>query len=106
MMKSLALAAVPVILMAGCTRPVIKETSTIVQPVPVAQPAPTTVIERQAPPVIVERTAPPAAIVTVPTSPRSCAVGNSMYSHYNYACIDGAFHLCNDGRWDRTSSRC
>jgi hypothetical protein len=87
---SLSLMLIPVVLLAGCSRPVVKETVVEKQPViverPAAAPAP----------------APAAAGSTVP----SCTYASQAYSHGSMSCQDRVQHRCDNGIWQRTVNAC
>jgi hypothetical protein len=70
-----------VALLAGCSRPVVKET----------------VVER---PVYVDR---PAA---VGATSASCVYASQGYSHGATSCQDRALYRCDNGVWNRTFSAC
>jgi hypothetical protein len=85
---SLSLMLIPVVLLAGCSRPVVKETVVEKQPVIVERPAP-------AP-------APAAAGATVP----SCTYASQSYSHGAISCQDRTQYRCDNGIWNRTLTAC
>jgi hypothetical protein len=86
MKLSFALMFISALLLASCSRPVIKET----------------VVER---PVvretIVER---PAAVGA--TLPASCTFASQSYSHGALSCQDRTEFKCNNGAWSRTFTAC
>jgi hypothetical protein len=81
MKLSFALMLISAVLLAGCSRPVIKET----------------VVER---PVVVER--PAAAGATT----ASCVYASQGYSHGALACQDRTEFKCENGVWRRTFTAC
>ena len=81
MKLSFALMSVAAVLLAGCSRPVVKET----------------VVEK---PVVVER--PAAAGSTVP----SCTYAGQPYSHGAISCQDRSQYRCDNGIWNRTLNAC
>jgi len=83
MKLSFAFMCVTAVLLAGCSRPVVRET----------------VVER---PVVVERAAPAAAGATTP----SCAYASQAYSHGAVSCQDRTQYRCDNGIWNRTFNAC
>ena len=74
------------VLFAGCSRPVVKET----------------VVEK---PVVVDRPVPAAAGSTA--APLGCSYAGSAYSSGAMACQADRFqYRCNNGNWERTLSSC
>ena len=85
----IALMVLSAALLAGCSRPVVKEKETIVE-----RPAPaptTTVIER-----------PAAAGSTVAT----CTYASQAFSHGSVSCQDRTQYRCDNGIWNRTLNAC
>ena len=80
MKLSIALMSVAALLLAGCTRPVVKET----------------VVER---PVVVDRAAAGATIA-------SCTYAGQPYSHGAVSCQDRNQYRCDNGVWNRTMNAC
>jgi len=78
-------------LLAGCSRPVVKETVVEKQPV---------IVEKQQP-VVVDR---PAAVGT--TAPPSCTYASQAYSHGSVSCQDRTQYRCDNGNWTRTLTAC
>ena len=89
MKLSFALMLVPAVLLAGCSRPVVKET--IVER-PVVQER---VVERQVPV--------PAAGAT---GPAACTFASQSYSHGALSCQDRTEFKCDNGTWRRTFTAC
>jgi len=90
MKRSIALAFIATAVLAGCSRPVVRET----------------VVERQ--PVFVN---PPATVVTpapaaAGASAPSCTYASQAYSHGSVSCQDRAQFRCDNGIWARTYSAC
>jgi hypothetical protein len=83
MKLSLALMLIPALLLASCSRPVVRET----------------VVER---PVVVDR---PAAAVGA-TAPPNCVYASQAYSHGSVSCQDRTQYRCDNGVWNRTFSAC
>jgi len=81
MKRSIALMFIPALLLAGCSRPVVKET----------------VVER---PVVVERAAATGA------SAPSCTYASQAYSHGSVSCQDRTQYRCDNGIWNRTFTAC
>jgi hypothetical protein len=79
---SLALMLISALLLASCSRPVVRET----------------VVER---PVVVDR---PAAIGA--TAPPNCVYASQAYSHGSVSCQDRTQYRCDNGVWNRTVSAC
>jgi hypothetical protein len=79
---SIALMLLSAGLLAGCSRPVVRET----------------VVEK---PVVVER---PAAAVGG-TAP-SCVYASQAYSHGSISCQDRTQYRCDNGIWNRTLTAC
>lgn len=80
---SIALLLFSAALLAGCSRPVVRET----------------VVER---PVVVERPAAAAAGSTV----SGCIFANQAYSHGSVSCQDRTQFRCDNGVWQRTITAC
>jgi hypothetical protein len=93
---SLSLMMIPVVLLAGCSRPVVKETVVEKQPVVVERPAPAPA-QTQAP-----APAPAAAGASVP----GCTYASQAYSHGSMSCQDRVQHRCDSGIWQRTVNAC
>lgn len=83
MKLSFALMSIAAVLLAGCSKPVVKET----------------VVER---PVVVERPAAAAAGSTIGT----CTYASQAYSHGSIACQDRVQYRCDNGVWNRTLNAC
>jgi hypothetical protein len=81
MKKTIALALVATAGLAGCSRPVVKET----------------IVER---PVYVDRAA--AAGATAP----ACTYASQSYSHGAISCQDRNQYRCDNGVWNRTANAC
>jgi hypothetical protein len=81
MKVSVPLMLLTALIVAGCARPVVRET----------------VVER---PVIVDR--PAAAGATLP----SCTYASQSYSQGAVSCQDRTQFLCNGGNWERTLNAC
>jgi hypothetical protein len=81
MKLSLALMFISALLLASCSRPVVRET----------------VVER---PVVVDR---PAA---VGATSGSCVYASQAYSHGALTCQDRTEFKCNNGQWRRTFTAC
>jgi hypothetical protein len=81
MKLSLGLMLISALLLASCSRPVVKET----------------VVER---PVVVER---PAA---VGATSNSCVYASQAYSHGALSCQDRTEFKCDNGMWRRTFTAC
>jgi uncharacterized lipoprotein YajG len=79
---SIALMLLSAALLAGCSRPVVKET----------------VVEKQ--PVVVERPAATGATVA------SCTYASQAYSHGSVSCQDRTQYRCDNGIWNRTLNAC
>ena len=84
MKRSFALAFLAALLVAGCSRPVVRET----------------VVER---PVVVER---PAAAAAGSTPVMGCVHAGQAYSHGSVACQDRSLFRCDNGVWQRTINAC
>lgn len=84
-------------LLAGCSRPVVKETI-VEKPVVVEKQQPV-VVDR--PPVVVERPAAAGA-----TTPPSCVYASQSYSHGSVSCQDRTQFRCDNGNWTRTLNAC
>jgi hypothetical protein len=84
---SIALMLLSAALLAGCSRPVVKEKETIVE-----RPAPA--------PTVIER--PAAAGATV----ASCTYASQAYSHGSVSCQDRTQYRCDNGIWNRTLNAC
>jgi len=80
MKLSFAFMCVAAALLAGCSRPVVRET----------------VVER---PVVVDRA---AAGATTP----SCTYASQAYSHGSVSCQDRTQFRCDNGIWNRTMTAC
>lgn len=85
MRRSILVACLSAVTIAGCGRTLIRETV-------VEKPAstPTTVIER---PVV-----PSEAVVAAPAS---CSLGASVYASGSLSCQAGNEYLCSNGMWER-----
>ena len=83
MKLSFALMSVAALLLAGCSRPVVKET----------------VVDR---PVVVERPAAAAAGSTI----AACTYASQSYSHGSVSCQDRTQYRCDNGVWNRTTNAC
>jgi len=81
MKRTIALMFIPALLLAGCSRPVVKET----------------VVER---PVVVERAAATGA------SAPNCTYASQAYSHGSMSCQDRTQFRCDNGIWNRTFTAC
>jgi hypothetical protein len=81
MKRSIPFLFLTALILAGCARPVVRET----------------VVER---PVVVER--PAAAGATLP----SCTLASQSYSHGAISCQERAEFRCNNGTWERTLNPC
>lgn len=79
MKLSVAFVLLSAAILAGCTRPVVRET--IVER-PVVQPA------------------------AGATSPPSCTYASQAYSHGSVSCQDRAQYRCDNGVWNRTFNAC
>lgn len=89
MKLSFTLMSVAALLLAGCSRPVVKEKETV--------------IERPAQPVVVERPAPAAAGATI----ASCTYAGQPYSHGAVSCQQDRYqYRCDNGVWNRTITPC
>jgi hypothetical protein len=84
MKLSIALMLLSAALLAGCSRPVVRET----------------IVER---PVVKETIVQPAAGAT---SPPSCVYASQAYSHGSISCQDRAQYRCDNGVWNRTFNAC
>ncbi len=84
---SIALMVLSAALLAGCSRPVVKEKETIVE-----RPAPA--------PTVIER--PAAAGATV----ASCTYASQSFSHGSVSCQDRTQYRCDNGIWNRTLNAC
>jgi hypothetical protein len=82
MKLSLSLMLIPALL-AGCSRPVVKET----------------VVER---PVVVA----PAPAAAGATSTPACVYASQAYSHGSVSCQDRVQYRCDNGIWNRTLTAC
>jgi hypothetical protein len=87
MKLSIALILTSAVLVAGCSRPVVKETI-VERPVPVVK---ETVVER------------PAA--TGASAP-NCVYASQGYSHGSISCQDRTQYRCENGIWNRTFTAC
>jgi hypothetical protein len=81
MKLSFALMSIAALLLAGCTRPVVKET----------------VIER---PVVVDRGAAGGSTIA------ACTYASQAYSHGSVSCQDRMQYRCDNGIWNRTLNAC
>jgi hypothetical protein len=81
MKRSIPFMLLTALIVAGCSRPVVRET----------------VVER---PVIVDR--PAAAGQTLP----SCTYASQSYSQGSISCQDRSEFRCNGGNWERTLNAC
>ena len=86
MKRSIALMFIPALVLAGCTRPVVKETTIVERPV-----VRETIVER------------PAAVGA--TAP-ACVYASQTYSHGALSCQDRTEFRCNNGAWTRTFTAC
>ena len=86
MKLTIAFLLIPMAVLAGCSRPVVKET----------------VVER---PVYVDRpvVVQPAAAGATATS---CTFASQSYSHGSLSCQDRTSYQCNNGSWTRTLNAC
>ena len=82
MKLSLSLVLIPGLLLAGCSRPVVKET----------------VVEK---PVVVERPAAAGA-----STAAACTYASQAYSHGSISCQDRVQYRCDSGVWNRTVTAC
>ena len=86
MKRVIALMFIPALMLAGCSRPVVKET----------------VVER---PVVV-----PAPVVTSPAAAGStagaCVYQAQSYTHGARSCQQSAEWVCTNGAWQRTNNPC
>lgn len=80
MKRSIALIFLSTLVVAGCSRPVVKET----------------VVER---PVVVDKA---AAGATAP----ACTYASQSYSHGAISCQDRNQYRCDNGVWNRTANAC
>jgi hypothetical protein len=95
MKLSISLLLISAAVVAGCSRPVVRET----------------VIER---PVYVNPPAAPAAGTTIVTPPaaaagatsNSCSYASQSFSHGALSCQDRTEFKCNNGSWTRTYTAC
>jgi hypothetical protein len=90
MKRSIALMFASAVVLSGCARPVVKETTVVERPA--------TVVER---PVVIER---PAAVGA--TLPASCTYASQSYSHGALSCQDRTEFKCSNGNWTRTYTAC
>jgi hypothetical protein len=84
MKLSVALMLLCAAILAGCSRPVVRET----------------IVER---PVVRETVVQPAAGAT---SPPNCVYASQAYSHGSVSCQDRAQYRCDNGVWNRTFTAC
>ena len=87
MSRSIVLASLSVVVLAGCGHTVYRETVVEKQPVVTRE----TVVERPA--------APPATYVAVPGTGASCALGTAAYSSGTMSCQSGYTYQCSNGVW-------
>ena len=87
MKLSFALMSVAALLLAGCSRPVVKET----------------VVEK---PVVVERQAPAPAPAAAGSTVAACTYASQAYSHGSISCQDRVQYRCDNGIWNRTVNAC
>jgi hypothetical protein len=87
MKLSFALMSVAALLLAGCSRPVIKET----------------VVEK---PVVVERPAPASSPAAGGSTVAACTYASQAYSHGSMSCQDRTQYRCDNGIWNRTVNAC
>ena len=88
MKLSIALMFLSALLLASCSRPVVRETKETVVEKPVVK---ETVVER-----------PAAAGATV----ASCTYASQAYSHGSVSCQDRSQYRCDNGIWNRTLNAC
>ena len=86
------------LVLAGCSRPVVRET-VIERPTIVEKPV---VVEKQ---VIVERPVAERPVVAT-TPPASCSYSATTFNHGSYSCQMGNQYRCTNGGWDSTGLRC
>jgi hypothetical protein len=84
MKLSIAFTLLAAALLAGCTRPVVRET----------------IVER---PVVRETIVQPAAGATAPPN---CVYASQAYSHGSVSCQDRTQYRCDNGVWNRTFTAC
>ena len=106
MKLSIVFLSVAAVVLAGCTRPVIKET-VVERPVYVNPPA---TVVTPAPPATVITPAPSTTVVTPSASAgatsASCVYASQAYSHGGLSCQDRTEFKCDNGIWRRTFSAC
>jgi hypothetical protein len=82
MKRTIALVSISAFVVAGCSRPVVKET----------------IFER---PVVVQ----PATAASGATAP-NCTYASQGYSHGSVSCQDRTQYRCDNGVWNRTYNAC
>jgi hypothetical protein len=87
MKRTLFVACLSVVALAGCGRTVVRETEVVREPVVTRE----TVIEQPAPETIV-------------TGPAACAFAGNAYSTGTFSCQAGYQYQCNDGVWERVAN--
>jgi len=106
MKLSIVFLSVAAVFLAGCSRPVIKET-VVERPVYVNPPA---TVVTPAPSATVVTPAPSTTVVTPSASAgatgASCAYASQGYSHGALSCQDRTEFKCDNGIWRRTFAAC